>query len=184
MALDSPVEGFIYVASTCFRMDTPPLGIAPAPMDKKPSGGGGLFGTKKKEEPGLTQAGVADVISEVNNANRRLRVLEDRYANIRDKMQFLEQNQIGGQKNLMTELRATQHDLLEAKRLFKELNERVMLLGQELANNAKKEDVLVLKRYIELWQPLNFVTRNQVEKMIAELLDEKLQRGPQENPQK
>ena len=156
-------------------MDNMPLGLTPNPAPKKPESTG-FFGGKKKEEPGVSAAGMTDIVAEVNSVSRRLRVLEDRYGNIRDKMQFLEQNQIGSQKSLTGELRATQADLLEVKRLLKDMDAKIMQMAAEVVSGAKKEDVMVLKRYIELWQPLNFVTRNQVEKIVQEIVDDKLQK--------
>ncbi|MEK6874287.1 MAG: hypothetical protein AABX52_00900 [Nanoarchaeota archaeon] len=152
--------------------DLPPLGLEPP---QPPKSAGGLFARKPKEEPVGPSQGFADMAAEVNNTARRLRILEDRYGNTRDKMQFIEQNQISSHKSLQAELRATEKDLLEIKRLLHDVDAKVGLLAQEIAAGARKEDVMVLKRYIELWQPLNFVTRNQVEKIIAEIIEEKLQ---------
>ncbi|MBI4449017.1 hypothetical protein HY641_03260 [Candidatus Woesearchaeota archaeon] len=152
--------------------DLPPLGLAPLASEKKPSGG--IFGKKPKEVEIGPPAGIADLIGEVNTSSRRLRVLEDRYGNIRDKMQFLEQNQLSQGKSLTTEVRATQAELLEVKRSLRDIDGKITQLAQEVAASSKKEEVLVLKRYIELWQPLNFVTRNQVEKIVKEVVEERL----------
>ena len=40
-------------------------------------------------------------------------------------------------------------------------------------NTAKKEDVEVLQKYINLWEPVNFATRKEVEKLFSELKSEK-----------
>ena len=40
----------------------------------------------------------------------------------------------------------------------------------ELKNSARKTDLDVFKRYIDMWNPLNFVTENTVEKLIDEKL--------------
>ena len=40
---------------------------------------------------------------------------------------------------------------------------------------AKTEDVQVLDRYINLWEPANFVTRTEVEKIVDEAINRVLQ---------
>ena len=43
----------------------------------------------------------------------------------------------------------------------------------ELKSSARKEDVEVLKRYIEMWNPVNFVTEGNVEKLVDDRLESK-----------
>ena len=54
---------------------------------------------------------------------------------------------------------------------------KINLLIKEITLSAKKEDVAVIKKYIEFWQPLNFVTPTQVEKIVREILEEKTQQN-------
>ncbi len=69
-----------------------PLGMLAPDADKKPASLG-LF-AKKPKETGQTSPQLQDVINEVNSTSRRLRVVEDRFTNVRDKLQLMEQNQI------------------------------------------------------------------------------------------
>ena len=39
---------------------------------------------------------------------------------------------------------------------------------------AKKDDVQVMKKYLELWEPIHFVTQEQVEKIVQDMLERKL----------
>ncbi|MBI4448282.1 hypothetical protein HY643_04840, partial [Candidatus Woesearchaeota archaeon] len=42
-----------------------------------------------------------------------------------------------------------------------------------LTSFAKKENVKVLEKYINLWNPLNFVTREEAKRIAKEVLEEK-----------
>lgn len=41
---------------------------------------------------------------------------------------------------------------------------------------ATKEEVHTLNKYINLWEPVNFVTQNEVEKIISRMLDDRLRK--------
>lgn len=106
----------------------------------------------------------------VSNAMRRLRMIENRYDNMRRKLQFLEQNMLEQHKKLNTELKTTNMDVVEIKRGFLELQNRMRMLIKEVQLRADKEDVEVIKKYLDFWEPVKFVTREQVE----EILDRRL----------
>ena len=126
------------------------------------------FGHKEpptnKESPAIAQ--------EVNNLGRRLRLLEDRTQTIREKVQLMDQNMLENNKKLMTEIKVTNADLSELKQKMLEIENKIILLIKELRMAAKKEDVDIMLKYTELWQPQNFVTREQVEKIAREILEE------------
>ena len=139
-------------------------GQAPVAPDKKASG---LFGSKPKVGLNL-DAAVADMAGEVNNIARRLRILEERYTNLRKKTQVTDQNMLASHKRVMTEVTATLQSIAELKTQFVDFDEKFKILVREVRECAKKQDVQVLQKYISFWEPLNFVTRESVSKMVEE----------------
>ena len=105
-----------------------------------------------------------------NILNTRLRVSEERYSDLRRKLQLIEQNLLAHQKKVVGEFKNVQADILEMKRSLRVIEDRVIMAIKELQLTARKEDVDVLKRYVEMWDPLRFVTQDQVEKLIDEKL--------------
>ncbi|MEM4369074.1 MAG: hypothetical protein QXU88_02005, partial [Candidatus Woesearchaeota archaeon] len=61
----------------------------------------------------------------------------------------------------------------ELKKKIDEIENKLLLIVKELQLTAKREDVEVMKKYFELWSPVSFATISQVEKMIAEALQER-----------
>ena len=61
---------------------------------------------------------------------------------------------------------------MEIKKEFAEIKDRVKMFVNELRTTAKKEEVDVLKKYIALWEPVNFVTAHQAEQMINDAVAE------------
>jgi hypothetical protein len=132
-------------------------------MQLEPKKQHGLFGDKKKPAiPGPT-----DQFTELG---RRLRTLEGRYTDLQTKSQVMEQNMLHSHKRLLNQLKPTNSDVREVKKELQEIKERMLSLIQELQSCAKKEEVKVLQKYVHLWEPMNFVTRDEVKDIIAETM--------------
>lgn len=129
----------------------------------------GVF--KQKEEPSV--APMADLTEEIRNISRRLKVSEERYTNLRTKVELTEQNMLSRDKQISTEIKTTNADVHELKKELAEIKERMLMLIKELQTCAKREEVKVLEKYINLWEPVNFVTRNEVEDIIKDILGKK-----------
>jgi len=129
----------------------------------------GLFGPKTPP-PAPDISGMTE---QLNSMAARLRVGEQRNGEIRKKMLVVEQNMISNHKKAVTELKALQSDILEMKRTIQSVEDKIITVIKELRLTAGKEDVDVLKRYIDLWNPVNFVSQEQVLKMIDEKLSRK-----------
>ena len=41
----------------------------------------------------------------------------------------------------------------------------------ELKNAAKRDEVKVLEKYINIWNPVKFVTQNEVESIVKDMLN-------------
>ncbi|MEE9525132.1 MAG: hypothetical protein V3V78_00815 [Candidatus Woesearchaeota archaeon] len=127
-----------------------------------------LFGKKKEEEAGPN---VMVAIQQVNEVARRLRILESRYTDLSRKEQVTEKNMLGERKRFTTELKALDSEVLDLKREFNEIKTKMDTIIGGLNNLAAKEEVEALKKYIELWEPINFATREEVEKIVKEALE-------------
>ena len=125
----------------------------------------GLFSHEKK--PNAGPSGALDHISELG---RRLRTLEERYTNLQTKSQVMGQNMLHSHKRLLNEIKTTNLDIREVKKDLQEIKERLLSLIAELQSCAKKEEVKVLQKYVNMWDPMNFVTRNEIKDIIGEML--------------
>jgi len=122
-----------------------------------------------------------DVPSEQLNAiAARVRISEERYGELRKMLLVVEQNMISNHKKAMNEVKSLQNEFNEIKRTISAVEDKIITIIKELRLTARKEDIDVLKRYLELWDPVKFITNEQVEKII----DEKLGRGlpPEHEP--
>ncbi len=103
------------------------------------------------------------ILIELNN---RLRILEERYGTNRERMFVMNQNMIDHYKKTNSELSALNEDIKELKGSIFKVKETVKHLVQELENFARKDQLKVLEKYINMWNPFNFVTEEEVLKLI------------------
>ncbi len=129
--------------------------------------GAGLFGgQKKKDGPDLT-----GINEELNNISRKIRLIEDHNSNFQKKYTVSEQNLVSRNKRLSNEIKAINTEMLELRHLIDTLDNKLLLIIKELKLCAKKEKVELLTRYINLWEPIKFVTRREVERIVEEIIE-------------
>ncbi len=112
------------------------------------------------------QSDLEKVASLITDLDRRLRTLEERYSNLRKKLQLTDQNLIESERSFGKELRTFSDELLELKRNSNDFSEKTILFQNELENTAKKNDVKVLEKYLALWSPSTFVTRSELREYL------------------
>jgi len=114
---------------------------------------------KKTPAAGPVAAGMADVAA-------RLKVLEERYANLVRREQLSEQNLLQFEKDLRSELRALQKRLLETRKHLTTIQERLDTVQGQIGSSVQRHELRVLDAYIDMWQPASFLTREEARKMI------------------
>ncbi|MBU0629106.1 MAG: hypothetical protein KKC75_08000 [Nanoarchaeota archaeon] len=127
----------------------------------------GLF-TKEKPD-----ADIKSVSPELESTINRLRVLEERYTNLQTEVRITEENMIKRNKKLSTDIKTLTSDITEIRNEVNEVKDKILMIIKELQMGAKRADVEVLRKYIDMWEPMNFVTHKEVEDLIDEKLKEK-----------
>jgi len=98
--------------------------------------------------------------------SERVRLLEARYDNLRDRVLIVNQNMIAEYKKLHQEIKEVNQDVRELKADIFEIKNSMTKIAEELRFFAKKEQLKVLEKYIEFWSPLKFVTDSQLQKAL------------------
>ena len=135
---------------------------------KKP--GSSLFGGPKTPAATVMSKEATDQISDMD---RRLRTLEERYTSLQTRSQVTEENMLHSHKHINAEIKTSNTEIHELKKDMDELKNRILTLIKELQSCAKKEELKILERYVNLWEPINFVTHDELKQVIEELLAQK-----------
>jgi len=109
---------------------------------------------------------------QISDIASRLKLAEQRVDNLRSHLELVDSSLIEKHKAAISEIRDMQ-DGMRALRadmdMLKDLTER---LGKRMEALASREEVKVLQRYVEMWQPLQFVTRAEVKTLVQNALKE------------
>lgn len=132
------------------------------PLPAKPS----FFGGQKQQQ----LPDISGMTEQMNLMAARVRISEERYSELRKKLLLIEQNMLSNQKKAMTEIKLLQNDVTEVRRTIQAVEDKIITIIKELRLTARKEDIDVMKRYLDLWDPVKFVTAEKVEKLIDEKL--------------
>ena len=114
-----------------------------------------------------------DVNEDMNALSRRLRMMEEGFANLRRFLQITEENILAKNRHYSAEIKTVASDIMEIRKEIAELRDKLGLVIRELQTVARREEVKVLEKYINLWNPIRFVTHNEVESIINEVLEKK-----------
>ena len=150
-------------------METPQSTLPPPPPKKHE--GILKFGHQQQQEA----PDFSGMTTDINTLSRRLRLLEEGFTNLRRFFQVTEENIIAKNKHYSAEIKTLASDIVEMRKEIQELRDKFSLVIRELQTVARKEDVRVLEKYINLWNPIKFVTQNEVEQIISEVLEKKQQ---------
>jgi predicted nucleic acid-binding Zn-ribbon protein len=127
------------------------------------------FGSPKKEEPSPEFIKLNSSISEMG---RKLRVLEERYSNLRRKIQVTERNMLSIQRNIINEIKATDAQVLELQKMINGLDDKMKQIMSELNNFSPSNELKIISRYLDFWQPVGFITRREAEKLVRDIIEE------------
>ena len=98
--------------------------------------------------------------------DERVRVLESRYSLMRDRLFLINQNMLSEYRKLNKEISFMNTELKDLKQEVNEVKNLLRSIVAEIQNFAKKEDVKVIQKYMDIINPLNFVTEDDVKKII------------------
>ena len=146
------------------NMQQPPGMMQPSAAAKEQKG---MFHHHVEVDPN-----VVALSNEVNSVNRRLRVLEERYMNVRKKTQVTDQNMLSAGKRIASKVQVVNSDIEDMRRSLYDIEEKLKIILKELELCAKKADVEVLERYINLIEPLEFVTKAEINRLVEQALSQ------------
>ncbi len=106
----------------------------------------------------------------VDNDNARLftwvKGLEGKANNLVREVGLIKTDSLKKVNDLRKEVKVLSDELLEVKRAHDAMNQKLDLIIKELKRTAGQEEVMVLRKYIDLWNPLTFVTQRDLERMV------------------
>lgn len=128
--------------------------------------------TSHKDKKALHDEKFIKLNDNISEVSRTLRMLEERYVSIRRKMQVSDQYIIDDTNKIFTKLKLIVKDIEDIKLDIVEIKEKLEIFSNEIGEMANKQDLKVIQKYIELWQPMTFLTEKQALSMIKDEIEE------------
>jgi hypothetical protein len=113
-------------------------------------------------------------MAEVNPApdmsyqNMNIRDLEERQRTLKDRLILVGQNLIDFKEKTEDELLELKKDIEILKNSMEKIKLFIETLSAEFSKFAKKEDLDILTKQAKMFQPMNFVTKKELEEMKKE----------------
>ncbi|MAG73580.1 hypothetical protein CL620_04640 [archaeon] len=92
--------------------------------------------------------------------------LEGKVNNLLREIDLIKNDFIKKTIDLKKEVKSANNDLLEMKHSQEKMMQQMDLMVQELKKTAGIEQVTVLKKYVEYWNPMNFVTQRDLQQAV------------------
>lgn len=121
------------------------------------------MGNNSKEE--ATQANQA-VMKGISDLQRRLRVLEERYTTLRRKGQLIDENFLDTERELRAKVKKLDQEHTDVRRMIVDLDDKLDRFLEQVKKAAPREDVLVLKKYLDMWDPVKYLTRQEATRLL------------------
>lgn len=98
----------------------------------------------------------------------RLKLAEERYANLAKRNELTEGSLLSFEKDIKTELRVLTKQTVELRKRLNEINTKMDAMLAELNVVVQKHEFTAAERYLDLWQPMEFITREEAKRLIKE----------------
>lgn len=97
--------------------------------------------------------------------------LESKANNLLREVDVLKNDFIMRANKLNKDFKTLSDDMTELRHQQEKTEQKMMLIIKELKQTAGAEEVTTLKKYVEFWNPLNFVTQRDLEKTVISKLE-------------
>lgn len=120
----------------------------------------------------MAEATYPDINQVFSDVINRIRTLEGKYNLLGERLLIVNQNMIEDFKESATEFKLINSELKELKGDMSKLKEAIKDFTKELNFLATKQEFKVLEKYINLWNPMKFVTQKEFEETIEKLKED------------
>lgn len=102
----------------------------------------------------------------------RQKGLESSVDTLHDKLELLDHNAIKNFRKVFEDLKHVKDEIKEMREDINSIKEFNSKVSKQLRLFSSKDEVVKLERYIDLWDPLNFVTRSELDEFKDKFKDE------------
>lgn len=114
----------------------------------------------------------------INELSSRIRILEGKYSLYGERLLVINKNMIEEYKKLLRQMKVVDEELASLRKDMDVLKENLKEINREMQFFAKKENVKLLEKYINMWNPMNFVTEEELNKTVEAAIERIRKKSP------
>jgi len=127
---------------------------------------------KPEELPPKLAAFANKFLATVSSLSSELKLIEGRLDTFSSRVDIVDTSSVERHKATTSRLRTLEARTRSLRADLDELESLLTRIEKRLEALATKDEVKVLERYTELWQPLNFVTKSEAASIVRNILKE------------
>ncbi len=98
--------------------------------------------------------------------------VESKVIILRRELEVIKNDSARRMREIDTEMRSAASEVTGLKRELAKTNEQLGLVIKELKLTAGKDELMTIKKYLELWNPIKFTSKEEVARMIEDKVEE------------
>lgn len=103
----------------------------------------------------------------------RVKALEEKFYLMRERVLMLTRNFVKRERELRKEMSLIQEENKDLRLELKRFSDRIESLFSQHEDFARKEELAVVEKYFKLFEPIKFVTAEEVNETVERILREK-----------
>lgn len=104
------------------------------------------------------------VLQRLNDMNTRLRLTEQRINQNRERLRVFDDQIIDNKKTLSNEINNVSEEIGELRKSIKNIDDTIHHIIKELELTAKKQELEVIEKYVNMMDPTRYVTKEEMKK--------------------
>jgi len=115
-------------------------------------------------------AGISSLLSDFST---RMNELEERLRILKERIILISQTMLKQSDRINKDIKSIKESLSENREEIIKIKEMAERVVDESAEFARKEELLVLEKYIKMFEPLKFMTEEDVKKIVKKIVEGK-----------
>jgi len=124
----------------------------------------------KESDSKIGIAQISKLAERLDGLESKLRLLENKISLVEKKEESVEKNVISINNRSSARLDEINKAIRDFKDRLDDFNERFEQMIDEVRSKGSKAELDTIKKYLEYWKPIEFVTRGTAEKMIEDAI--------------
>ena len=116
----------------------------------------------------FSQKEQSDISSFLLSLDSRVRISETRNLLLKERIEVTNRNMIKEYKKTLNEIKDINIEVREIKNDILNIKDTLRRITKELDLFARKENLKILEKYLQVWDPMKFVTQEELKEIIKE----------------